>query len=130
MLLIPEHKSELIIQFIRYNRLVDKSDSLYKRLDYYWRDNKSKQFLVEASSATTIFCIDPVHLLSAGLHVRREQLVTYFDSAAGFESQIFVACNPKPMHRKNHLQSVKLSVTVADLLKTRADVLMKKVAFI
>ena len=126
--MIPGHKSELIIQFIRYNAL-DKSDSLYKRLDYYWV-NKSKQFEVDASSATTIICIDPVHLLTTGLHYKREQLVAYFDSAGGFESQIFVPCNPKPMQKKNYLQSVKLSVTVADLLIARADALMKKVACI
>ncbi len=128
--MIPGHKSELIIQFIRSNRLVDKSDSLYRRLDYNWGGNKSKQFEVDASSATTIICIDPVHLLTTGLYVKPQQLVAYFDSAGGFESQIFVPCNPKPMQKKNYLQSVKLSVTVADLLIARADALMKKVACI
>ena len=123
--MIPGHKSELIIQFVRYNK---EDRSLYSRLDDHWRRNELTEIHIEDSRLASVTCIHPVYLFTSRPRVTQKELVTYFDAAGGFDSQILVKCTSIPMHRKNYLQSVKLSVTVADLLRARSEEVMKKVA--
>jgi hypothetical protein len=56
------------------------------------------------------------------------KLALSFNAAWGFSSsQKLIVHNSNPKYSKKHLQSVKLSASVADILKAWQDTLVKKV---
>ena len=129
MILIPGFRSQNAIQFLRYDK---DSMSLYKKLQAYFMTNTQTTHESLPPRKLTTTWIHPLRLFSTSedyqsAHIHNKRVLS-FNAAWGFSSsQKLVVHNSNPKYSKKHLQSVKLSASVADILKAWQDTLVKKV---
>ena len=129
MILIPGFRSQNAIQFLRYDK---DSRSLHKQLQTYFKRNTQITYESLPTRKLVTTWIDPLRLFSTSgeyqsAHIHNKRVLS-FNAAWGFSSsQKLVVHNSNPKYSKKHLQSVKLSASVADILKAWQDTLVKKV---